>query len=397
MARKRKLLYGLSLNIGLLSAASFLTDMSSEMILPLLPLFFLTLPGATEFLLGILEGLAESTVSIVQVLSGYYSDKVGRRKEFVSIGYGLSFSLKVAFGFVFTWPQFVITRIAERTGKGIRNPPRDVILAESTKPDTVGKAFGFHRAMDTSGAIFGPIIALILVPILATGRLIEDAYRLIFLIAALPAAAAFIVTLFVRDKKKPKKKLKPLLATLISPPPNLKYFILVATIFSLANFSYVFFLLKVRDVTSSNTLPILFYLIFNVVYALNSFVIGGLSDRIGRKPVISIGYLLFVILCTSLVFVSDVIQLVGLFIIYGLVYAFVEVTHRALVSDLAVGELKGTAMGTYHASVGMAKLPSSAIAGFLWVAYGSQYTFYFGAIFSTIALALFLRFKEPKR
>ena len=135
MDRRRSLLYGITMNVGLLSVASFLTDVSSEMILPILPLFFLTLPGASEFILGIVEGFAESTVSFVQIASGYYSDKTGKRKVFVSSGYGFSAALKTALSFVFTWPQFLAVRVVERIGKGIRNPPRDAIIAESTPPE----------------------------------------------------------------------------------------------------------------------------------------------------------------------------------------------------------------------------------------------------------------------
>jgi MFS family permease len=393
LAAKRGWLYGLTLNIALLSVASFLTDVSSEMILPILPLFFLTLPGASMFILGIVEGLAESTVSFVQILSGYYSDKIGRRKVFVSSGYGFSAALKTALGLVVSWPQFAVVRIVERMGKGVRNPPRDAIIAESTTKETVGKAFGFHRAMDTSGAILGPILALILIPVLATGRLIDDAYRLVFLIAAVPAAFAFVVTLFVRERRKAPGQLRPLFKSILSPPPRLKSFIVVATVFSLANFSYAFFLLKAMDVTHSNIIPILLYLVFNVAYAATAFVTGNLSDRVGRKPVISAGYVLFVVLCLALIFVNDIVSLVGLFIVYGLVYGFVEGPQRALVADLASGELRGTAMGTYHASVGLAKLPSSAVAGFLWI-FGSQYTFAFGAVLAAAAFVLFLPFKE---
>ena len=398
MTTKRGLFYGLTLNIILLAIASFLTDVSSEMILPILPFFFLTLPGANYAILGLVDGLAESTVSFVQIASGYYSDKKGKRKIFVSFGYGFSAALKTAFAFIVSWPQYIAARVVERMGKGVRNPPRDAIIAESTAPETVGKAFGFHRAMDTSGAILGPIIALVFLFTMASaslsgGTVGGDVYRFIFLMAAIPAAAAFIVTLFVRERKRAARKLKPLGASILHPPPRLRSFMVVAAVFSLANFSYAFFLLKVQTVTGSLVDAILFYLLFNIVYAISAFMTGALSDRVGRKRVISTGYLLFAVLCLSLIFVNDLVMLAGLFIVYGLVFGFVEGPQRALVADLASSELKGTAMGTYHTSVGLAKLPSSIIAGVLW-GFGSQYTFLFGAALAATALVLFLPFKE---
>jgi len=398
LTTKRGLFYGLTLNIILLAIASFLTDVSSEMILPILPFFFLTLPGANYAILGLVDGLAESTVSFVQIASGYYSDKKGKRKIFVSFGYGFSAALKTAFAFIVSWPQYIAARVVERMGKGVRNPPRDAIIAESTAPETVGKAFGFHRAMDTSGAILGPIIALVFLFTMASaslsgGTVGGDVYRFIFLMAAIPAAAAFIVTLFVRERKRAARKLKPLGASILHPPPRLRSFMVVAAVFSLANFSYAFFLLKVQTVTGSLVDAILFYLLFNIVYAISAFMTGALSDRVGRKRVISTGYLLFAVLCLSLIFVNDLVMLAGLFIVYGLVFGFVEGPQRALVADLASSELKGTAMGTYHTSVGLAKLPSSIIAGVLW-GFGSQYTFLFGAALAATALVLFLPFKE---
>ena len=246
--------------------------------------------------------------------------------------------------------------------------------------------------------VLGPIIALVFLFTMASaslsgGTVGGDVYRFIFLMAAIPAAAAFIVTLFVRERKRAARKLKPLGASILHPPPRLRSFMVVAAVFSLANFSYAFFLLKVQAVTGSLVDAILFYLLFNIVYAISAFMTGALSDRVGRKRVISTGYLLFAVLCLSLIFVNDLVMLAGLFIVYGLVFGFVEGPQRALVADLASSELKGTAMGTYHTSVGLAKLPSSIIAGVLW-GFGSQYTFLFGAALAATALVLFLPFKE---
>ena len=395
MSSKRRLLYGISLNIGLLSAASLLTDISSEMILPLIPAFFLSL-GGTEWLLGLAEGLAESTVSFFKMMSGYYSDKAGRRKPFVYAGYGFSSAMKAIWGFVASWPQFVAVRVSERMGKGIRDPPRDAIIAESTAPETVGKAFGFHRAMDTTGAIFGPILSIVLLSVILTGGAVMDRYRTIFMLAAIPAIAAFLITLLVREKRRQPAKMKPLLASIMYPPPALRYFIIVAAVFSLANFSYAFFLLKVKQVTGSDTLTVVFYLIFNVVYALNAFMTGALSDRLGRKPVIAVGYSLFAFLCASLVFVNDVTILVLMFAVYGLSFAFVEGTQKALISDLAEKERRGTALGAYHMTVGLAKLPAGILAGALWYELGHEYAFAYGAVVASIALVLLLGFKERR-
>ncbi len=396
MANKRGLFYGLTTNIAILAVASFLTDVSSEMINPILPIFFMTLPGASMFLLGIIDGIAKSTPSFIQVFSGYYSDKIGQRKVFVTSGYGFSAMMKMAFAATFTWPYYASVRILERIGKGVRDPPRDAIIAESTQPKTVGKAFGFHRSMDTAGAILGPILSLILLPVLLGIMVAGDAYRTVFLLATIPAAMAFVVTFYIREKRKVAKSLKPLMKTLSTPPPRLKYFIVIATMFSLANFSYAFFLLRVTALTNDLAIPILFYLIFNIMYATVALLAGSLSDRVGRKPVIAAGYLLFAMLCTTIIFINDLILMAGMFVIYGIVFGLVEGTQRAFVSDLASGELKGTALGTYHAFVGLVHLPSSAIAGILWDVYGFMYTFMFGALVAFIAFIMLIGFRQRK-
>src|SRR5881409_1241041 len=193
MATRRSLAYGLTANVVILGVVSLFTDISSEMILPILPFFLIQVLGANAFIVGLEEGFSDSVVSFMKIVSGRFSDAAGRRKRFVGAGYALSTAMKVLFPFAQSWPQFVGLRVIERTGKGVRDAPRDALLTESTPPETRGKAFGFHRSMDTAGAIAGPIITLGLLATVATGLSREGAYRLILLLAAIPALVSVLV------------------------------------------------------------------------------------------------------------------------------------------------------------------------------------------------------------
>jgi MFS family permease len=381
------LLRGMSFNIILLGIVSFITDTSSDMMWPILPMFITSIDG-TGLAVGLIGGLAESVASIFKVFSGYWSDKFGRRKPFVALGYTISSISKLFFSFISAWPHLLLLKPLERFGKGLRTAPRDGIIADSVATGVRGRGFGIHRAMDTSGAILGSIVAFILFWFLGLG------FKIIFLIAAGIAFLALLPLTFVKEvKTKPKHvSLRISLEGLEKP---LKLFILVATIFAVGNFSYMFFILKAQKAFQqlfpeiANAMPILLYALFNMSYALLSIPIGTLSDKIGRKRVLATGYFLFGLTCFGFVFSSSLTSFIVLFLLYGLFYAFVDGVQRALASDLASKKLRGTALGAFHTSIGLAALPASLVAGFLWDIC-PEITFVYGALAGFIASGLLI-------
>src|SRR5881396_2026272 len=349
---RRSLAYGLTANVVILGVVSLFTDISSEMILPILPFFLIQVLGANALIVGIEEGFSDSVVSFMKILSGRFSDIAGKRKRFVGAGYALSTVMKTLFPFARSWPEFIGLRIVERTGKGVRDAPRDALLTESTPPETRGKAFGFHRSMDTAGAIAGPIITLGLLATVATGLSREGAYRLILLLAAIPALVSVLVILFVREPSRTPTQSQPLRVAFRGIPKPLLVFLGIASLFSFADFSYVFLLLR-AGILYGTTQAILLYVLYNVVYAAHAFPAGILSDRVGRKPVVLIGYIAFIAMSTLLVVSGDLLVLVAAFILYGLSYGMAEGTQRALVADFAPAEIKATVLGAYHTSIGI--------------------------------------------
>lgn len=390
MANPRKALaYGLTANVIILSVVSLFTDVSSEMILPILPFFLTQVLFADALVVGLVEGLSESVVSFMKIFSGRLSDSAGKRKRFVAAGYGLSTAMKILFPFVRSWPEFLGMRVLERTGKGVRDAPRDALLTESTPPETRGKAFGFHRSMDTAGAIAGPLITLALLGTIAASLAMADAYRLILLLAAIPASISVLIILLVREPSRTPAVRQPLRVTFRGIPRSLLSFLAIASLFSLADFSYAFLLLR-AGLLFGTTEAILLYVLFNIVYAAHAFPAGILSDRVGRKPVVLIGYIAFVTMSTLLVFSGALVALVVAFILYGLSYGMAEGTQRALVADFAPADIKATVLGAYHTCVGVVKLASGLTAGLLFTI-DPRATFAFGAIAATIAtIGLFL-------
>jgi len=392
---RRSLSYGLTANVVILGVVSLFTDVSSEMIIPILPFFLTYVLFASPVIVGLVEGSADSVVSFMKIFSGQFSDAAGKRKRFVGAGYGLSTAMKVLFPFAQNWPEFFALRIIERTGKGVRDAPRDALLTESTPPETRGKAFGFHRSMDTAGAIAGPIVTLVILGTIAASLTIAEAYRLVLLLAAIPAVVSVLIVLFVREPTRSPAPKQPLRMTFRGIPKPLRAFIGIATLFSFADFSYVFMLLR-AGLVYGTTEAILLYVLYNIVYAAHAFPAGIISDRFGRKPVVLIGYIAFVAMASLLAISSDLRILALGFILYGLSYGMAEGTQRALVADFAPPETKATVLGAYHTSVGVVKLASGVVAGLLF-AIQPAFTFAFGAVVAIVAVIALARWRPPAR
>ncbi len=375
-------------NVILLGLVSFLNDLSSEMILPILPRF-ITLLGGSSLAIGPIGGLMESISSILKVFCGYLSDKTGKRKIFVFSGYFTSSIFKLMLAFSKVWQHVLVFISFERVGKGLRTAPRDAIIADSVVEMERGKGFGIHRSLDTLGAIFGSLLTVILL-------WLSFKLNLIILIAAIASFLSLIPLNFVKEVKSKKQDVS-LNIGLKMLPKHLKLFILVSAVFALANFSYMFFILKAQETFLNKMgmfgeiIPVLLYVLFNVFYAAFAIPFGMLSDKIGREKVIVLGYALFSITTLGFAFFDSMFAFVILFALYGIVFAIIDGNQRAFVSDLATKELRATALGTYHTTVGLLTLPSSLIAGFLWQISPTA-TFIFGSIVSLVSVVLFAIF-----
>jgi len=387
----RSYLRGISTNILLLGIVSFLNDLSSEMIMPILPMFITAL-GGTGLIVGLVGGLRDSISSILKVLFGYWSDKTGKRKAFVYSGYLSSSVFKLLLAFSRTWQHVVVIAGLERVGKGLRSAPRDAIIAESM-PENAGRGFGIHRALDTSGAIGGSILVFLLFWFLGFG------FSTVILVAAFIAFLSVVPLHFVREENK-----KPLDITLKlglrSLPKPLKLFILISGIFAMANFSYMFFILRSQEIFAGRMsigMPILLYLLFNVFYAALAVPSGVLSDRVGRKRIIVAGYMLFSLTSLGFAFFSSLPAFILLFALYGSSYALIDGNQRAFVADMSTKELKATALGTFHTTTGLMVLPASLIAGLLWQTTGPMTTFIYGAVAGIIPVLLFVAFRNHFR
>ncbi|MCD6477664.1 MAG: MFS transporter [Candidatus Aenigmarchaeota archaeon] len=376
-----------SLNVLLLGLVSFLNDISSEIIMPILPMFIMSL-GGTGLVIGLVGGLRDSISSILKVFGGYWSDKTGKRKVFVYSGYLTSSFFKLLLSFSRLWQHVLIFASLERVGKGLRTAPRDAIISESM-PKKKGKGFGIHRALDTSGAVLGSSIVFVLFWFLGFR------FKSIILSAGVFSFLTLVPLHFVKEKKKHPRSIS-LMMGLESLSKPLKFFILVSSIFALANFSYMFFVLRAQEFFSGKLsvgIPILLYILFNIFYALFSVPFGSLSDKVGRKKVIAFGYFMFSLTSFGFMFSNSLIIFILLFALYGIVYAIVDGNQRAFVSDLSSRKLRATALGTFHTTTGLMALPASLIAGFLWQLSPSL-TFLYGGIVSLFSVMLFISFKN---
>jgi MFS family permease len=372
---------GINRNVVALGFTSLLTDVSSEMLIPVLPLFVTTVLGASVASLGVIEGVAESTSSLLRLGSGWLSDHLGRRKPLVVFGYGISGAAKAAMAAATSWPAVLGLRFTDRVGKGLRSPPRDALIADSVEPPYRGRAFGFHRGMDTLGATIGPFVAF---AILAArpGR-----YRLVFGLSAIPAALSVLVlAIFVQARRRAAAGARSHGASTLTAP--FRRFLVVQGVFSLASSSLAFVLLRVREAGFAPHQVPLVYAVYNAVYALLSLPAGVLSDRIGRRRLLLVAYLLFAGVYGLLAWrVTPGLVLVAMALL-GIHSALLEVSQRAMVADLA-GAKAGSAFGLYYTVVGVALLPASVMAGALWDRFGARATFGTDAALALLAAALF--------
>ncbi|MDD5415422.1 MAG: MFS transporter [Candidatus Daviesbacteria bacterium] len=383
MDRFKNYFSGINRNVVILGVVSLLTDLSGQMVFPLLPLYITTVLGGGAVAVGLVEGAAEATASLLKVVSGYWSDKIRKRKPFVFFGYTLSAIMKPVLVFAGNWFTILVIRIGDRIGKGLRDAPRDAIIAESNDRATIGKAYGFNRALDGLGSVGGAVLAFLLLPVFGFANL--------FKLAVIPGLISVAVIFLVKEParvEKVKKKIS-LRLGFSELTRELKIFILIATIFTLGNYNYAFLMLRAQANGLDNEKTIMLYALFYLIYTLLSMRAGMLSDKFGRRPVILAGYIIFTILSFGLYLFNGLTFTIISFVLFGIFFALIDGAQRALVSDLSPVEIKGTALGTFHTFTGLAAMPAGFIAGQLWTVINSGATFLFGTIIGIISVSVF--------
>jgi MFS family permease len=392
----------LSRNIWAVSLTSFFMDISSEMVVNILPLFLSNVLGVRTATIGLIEGLAESLASLLKLFSGWFSDRLGKRKWIAVAGYGLSAVVKPLFYFANSWTRVAGVRWIDRIGKGIRTAPRDALVADSVDKEQRGLAFGLHRTADTGGAVVGLLVALGLVWSLQAGQvgLGLRSFQAVVLISLVPAALA-VFTLAVLAKDVPSSSSQPL--------PRFAFrslgkpfigFILIVGLFEMGNSSDAFLVLRAQEQGVSVVGILGMLVVFNLVYALISAPAGSLSDRIGRKRLVVFGWLLYGVIYLGFGLASSRLHIWALYGLYGLYYGLTYGTTKALVADLVPENLRGTAYGAYNAVLGVLDFPASVIAGVLWqgvgewAGFGPQAPFIFSAVVVILAAGC-LAFWQP--
>lgn len=377
---------GITGNVFILGIVSFLTDVSSEMIYPLLPLFLTTVLGGGPAFLGIIEGVAESTASFLKLFSGIVSDRVKSRQRLVFWGYTLS-SVARPLMAVATAPWAVLLiRFSDRIGKGIRTSPRDALIADSVDPSLRGKAFGFHRSMDHAGAVIGPLIATFLL------AYVTKDLRTVFWLAAIPGLlAVLMIVLRVRDVTRARKESDGRFLQAV-PKGSLRTYLLILFLFTLGNSSDAFLLLKAGQLGVTPARIPLLWTFFHVIKMTSSMPFGALSDRIGRRGIILSGWGIYVLTYLGFALAVTELQIWLLFAFYGLFYGLTEGVEKALLMDIAPTNERGTAFGWYNFAVGAGALPASLLFGFVWQLAGAGAAFTFGASLAAVAALLMFLF-----
>ncbi|MDR3561423.1 MAG: MFS transporter [Negativicutes bacterium] len=385
-------------NVWAVSLTSFFMDVSSEMVMNILPLFLANVLGVQTSIIGLIEGIADATASLLQPFSGWLSDKVGGRKWIAVAGYGISVISKPFFYIANTWELIAGVRWADRLGKGVRTAPRDALVADSVTVETRGLAFGFHRAMDTAGAVLGILIAVLAVWLIQknTLDLSKSTFQTIVLISLLPAFLALLsLAIGAKDVPVKGKRAAPKFS-LRSMGRPFSVFLVIISIFTLGNSSDAFLVLRAQNLGITVLGILIMLAMFNLIYALVSTPAGSLSDRIGRKRLVVGGWLVYAAIYLGFAFAQAAWQVWALYVVYGLYYGMAFGTANALVADLVPENLRGTAYGTYNAVIGVLTFPASLIAGLLWQGlgawkgFGPSAPFFFGGTLALIAALLMI-------
>ena len=387
-ARNKKI-FGFSPNVFYTGIVSFLTDTSVKMVYSVMPMFLLSI-GASKTSLSLIEGIAESTASLLKAFSGYWSDKIGKNKPFMLIGYGLSALVMPLYAAVVSPLHVLLLRFTERLGKGIRTAPRDSLVAGSVEKNETGKSFGLHKAMDNSGAILGPLLAFLIL------SMKPDDFRFIFLLAGIPGILGVIVLIFgIKEAKKNKESLLQKFR-FQDYPKRFYLFLGIIFIFTLGNSTDALLIVKANEVGIKVTFIPLVYLISSVVSVFLAIPLGTLSDKIGREKLLIFGFMVYAVVYFGFGITGDIYTIIALFGLYGVYSASTDGIQKALVSDFTDRNKKGTAMGLYNALLGVTLLPASLIAGVLYDKVNSSIPFYFGATTAVISAILMVIFVVTK-
>ncbi|WP_346292981.1 MFS transporter [Sphaerothrix gracilis] len=377
---------GLNRTVSALGLVSLLSDCASKMVYPVTPLFLTTVLGAPAWTVGVVEGIAESTASVLKLYSGWLSDQAGQRKPFAGIGYGLGALSKLLLAVAMVWGHVLGARLVDRLGKGLRAAPRDALIAENCRPDRRGRAFGLHHSLETVGEIVGPLAGFCFL------WQFPENYRGVFAIAFIPACLGVLVLLFlVKEPRSPdqSQRSRPQFA-LQDLSPAYRRFLLVVGLFGLGNSSDAFLLLRAQDVGFAANQVLLLYAVFNLVEVSLGFAVGNLSDRVGRRPLLVSGYLVFALVYLGFAIVSEAALIWPLFMLYGLYSTLTRGIQKAFVADLVHPQKRGAETGTFYLITGLAALPASLIAGWLYTQGGAAVPFSLSAALAAIAALLLM-------
>jgi MFS family permease len=382
---------GVSRNVFVLGLVSLVTDVASEMLYPIIPIFLTVTLGAPVAALGVIEGIAEGTASLMKVGSGWYSDRLSLRRPLVAAGYGLSAVGKILLATAFHWPQVLAARTVDRFGKGVRTSPRDALIADSSLPEAYGRSYGFHRAADTAGAVLGPLIGLAILEIVGQNNL-----RPVLLAATIPGVASVGLLAFVRERRREPRPAAEAVAgggiDLSGASPVFWMFLSISLLFALGNSSDTFLILRAKDLGLSLAVVILMYVLYNASYSLLSLPAGIVADRVGKRRLVTAGFFVYGLVYMGFALVSQGSAVWPLFLTYGMYMAFTDGQARAMVAELSPEERRGTFLGLYHTGIGLMAVAASVLAGVLWDVVGKPAPFWLGAStgFAAAALMLFL-------